>query len=128
MHGFEKVYFGDNTGRVFRDETGQSDAGTSIPFLIETKRFHMNLPEETKKFRKVFIYTQNGQYAIASISIDGGEWESIGQLSKNTTVINLNKYGRDIAFRISQNDTGESVTFIGVAIDWERGELRDANN
>jgi hypothetical protein len=124
MHGYEKMYFGDSTGHVFRDGTGLTDATRPVQFLVETKRFHQDKPEETKTYRRAYIYTQNGHYGVASYSIDGGEWQVIGQLSKNVTGIELGDVkGRDIAFRVAQNNGGESVVFIGVTVVWLRGEL-----
>jgi hypothetical protein len=67
MHGLEKIYFGDEMGRVFRDDTGNTDNGKSIPFLVETKRMHQDRPEERKKYRRLYVYTKNGQNANASI-------------------------------------------------------------
>ena len=124
MHGFEKIYFGDDTGRFYRDETGLTDGGKPIPFLIETKRYHLGMPEETKTFRRLYVHTQNGNQAAVSISIDGGEYQVKGQLDKNITSIELGDVkGRDISVRISQNNGGESVTYIGVSIIWLRGTL-----
>ncbi len=124
MHGYEKIYFGDDTGRFYRDETGLDDNGFPIQFLIETKRFHLNLPEETKTFRRIYVYSQGGQQASFSVSYDGGEFETLGQLNKNVTSFDLGeKRARDISFRVSQNNSGEPVVFLGVGIVWLRGEL-----
>lgn len=129
MHGYEKIYFGDDTGRFYRDETGLSDNGKPIQFLIETKRFHLDIPEETKTFRRVYAYTQGGQEAVISRSIDGGEWQTLGQLGKNVSSFELGDIqGRDIAFRVAQNNGGEPVIFLGLSIIWLRGELYVANN
>ncbi len=128
MHGYEKMYFGASDGRVYRDEVGLSDWNRPVQFLVETKRFHQDLPEETKTYRYAYIYTQNGQNAIASYSIDGGEWKVVGQMNKNVTRVDLSDVkGRDIAFRITQNNSGESVVFIGVSVIWLRGELNATN-
>jgi hypothetical protein len=123
MHGHEKIYFGDSAGNVLRDETSLTDGLRPVQFLVETKRFNQNLPEETKTYRYAYIYTQNGENAIASYSIDGSEWKVFGQLDKNVTRLDIGDVkGRDIAFRITQNNGGESVVFIGVSVVWLKGE------
>jgi hypothetical protein len=123
MHGYEKMYFGASDGRIYRDEIGLTDALRPVQFLVETKRLHQDLPEETKVYRRAYIYSQNGQDAFVSYSVDGGEWKVFGQLNKNFTAINLGDIkGRDIAFRVGQNNGGESVVYIGCAVDWLRGE------
>jgi hypothetical protein len=124
MHGYEKIYIGDETGRVFRLDTGHSDNLQPIHFIAETKRFNQDLPEERKTYRKAFVYTKNGQLANFAYSIDGGNWTTVGRLSKSLTPINLNEArGSDIAFRISQNDKGEGVALLGVGVQWARGEI-----
>lgn len=129
MHGYEKTYFGTSDGRVYRDETTLTDWKRPIQLLVETKRFHQDLPEETKTYRYAYIYTQNGQNAFASYSIDGGEWQVIGQLAKNVTRVDLRDVkGRDIAFRVTQNNGGESVVFIGVSVVWLKGERYAASS
>ena len=128
MHGYDKAYFGDDTGRFYRDDTGLTDNGVPVQFLVETKRAHQDIPEETKVYRRIYVYSQDGQGAIVSCSIDGGEWQTLGQLNKNVTSFELkDKPGRDIAIRISQNNGGEAVTFIGWSLVWLRGTL-DATN
>jgi hypothetical protein len=129
MHGIEKSYFGDDTGRVYRDGTGQTDGGAPIQFLIETKRFNMQRPEETKTFRRVYVYSQRGQNATLSVSVDGGQFETLGQLDDRVTAIELGeKRGRDIAFRVSQNNGGEAVVFLGLSVVWLGGELYPAGS
>lgn len=116
MHGHEKIYFGDDTGRVFRDNTTNTDHGKSIPFLIQTKRQHQNAPEMIKTYRKLYIHSENGQNATVYISIDGGAWKSYGQLDKEFTVINLGDIkGKDIALQVAQNDKGVGCWLLG----WE---------
>ena len=124
MHGYEKVYIGDETGRVFRLDTGYSDNTKPIPFIIETKRFNQSLPEEVKTYRRAYVYTKNGQLANFSYSVDGKEWQTVGRLSKSLTPIDLHEAkGNDISFRISQNDIGEGVSLIGISLQWMKGEL-----
>jgi hypothetical protein len=124
MHGYEKIYIGDETGRVFRLDTGFSDNLKPIPFVIETKKFNQNLPEERKTYRRVYVYTKNGQLANFAYSVDGKEWQTVGRLSKSLTAVDLGEVkGNDIAFRISQNDIGEGVSLIGVSLQWMKGEL-----
>lgn len=124
MHGYEKIYFGDSSGRIYRDETGLTDGLRPVQLLVETKRFNQNLPEETKQYRYAYIYTQNGQGAVVSYSIDGNEWKVVGQLDKNVTRVDIgDAKGRDIAFRVTQNNGGEAVVFIGVSVVWLKGEI-----
>lgn len=123
MHGLEKIYFGDETGRVFRGDTGNTDNGKSIPFLVETKRVHQDRPEERKKYRRLYVYTKNGQNAIASISLDGKDFTTVGQLNKNFTVIELgDREGNDISLRVTQNDKGEACWLLGWSVIWLEGE------
>jgi len=127
MHGIEKPYLGDDTGRIFRDDTGNTDNGKSIPFLIETKRLHQNLPEEIKTYRKMYVYTKNGQNAVVSVSVDGKDFQVYGQCNKDFTVVYLKDVkGKDISVRITQNDSGQPCTFLGFAINWLREGYPDA--
>ena len=124
MHGLEKPYFGDDTGRFYRDETGLTDNGKPIHFLIETKRYHLGLPEETKTMRRAYIHTQDGHQAIVTVIVDGKDTDIKAQLDKNITSVDLGDIqGRDIAFRVTQNNGGEPVVYIGVSIVWLRGTL-----
>ena len=126
MHGYEKMYFGSSDGRVYRDEIGLTDWTRPVQLLVETKRWHQDSPEETKTYRYAYIYTQNGQNAIVSYSVEGKEWQVVGQLSKNVTRVDLKDVtGRDIAFRVAQNNGGESVVLIGVTVIYKRGGIYD---
>jgi len=124
MHGYEKVYCGDDTGRVFRMDTGMSDHNKPIPFILETKRFNQNSPENVKTYRRAYVYTKNGMMANISYSVDGKEWVTVGRLNKSLSVVNLGEArGNDIAFRISQNDIGEGVSILGLSLSYVEGEL-----
>ena len=117
MHGYEKVYMGDETGRVFRMDTGFSDDRKPIPFMVETKRLNQDKPENIKTYRRAYVYTKNGQMANFSYSVDGKEWRTAGRLSKSLSVIELGEvHGNDIAFRVSQNDVGEGVVLLGISL------------
>lgn len=124
MHGYEKVYFGDETGRVFRMDTGYTDDRKPIPFILETKRLNQDKPENIKTYRRAYVYTKNGMMANFSYSVDGKEFRTVGRLSKSLSVIELGEArGNDIAFRISQNDSGEGVSLLGISLVYVEGEL-----
>lgn len=110
MHGYTKPYFTDETGRLFRDETGNTDNGDSIPMEIELGRDSFGTGQK-KNYFSVLTDAENARGMVLQYSIDGGPFKTLGQF---TDFINLLPFkqagqaveGRDINYKIVHNDPG----------------------
>lgn len=118
MHGYTKPYFTDDTGRLFRDETGNTDNGDSIPVEIEVGRdnFGSNL---RKQYSTVISDSENARGAIIQYATDGGQHVTLGQITRPVQVFDYPQgnqaiEGRDINYKITHNDKGAPPYFNGL--------------
>ena len=82
----EFVIHGDNTGKVHRQEQGNSFAGTDIFSLFQTPFFHMQDPEQRKVFYTVATYLRSeGDNSIVMSAVY--DYEDVDTL--NPTNFNL---------------------------------------
>lgn len=118
MNGYTKPYFTDETGRLFRDETGNTDNGSSIPMEIEIGRNNMGT-DQMKRFLSVLIDSEAAQGAILQYSLDGGKFETLGQITDNVQHLSYPQNSqtieaRDIDYKFVHNDKGEPPILNGL--------------
>lgn len=118
MHGYTKPYFTDETGRLFRDETGNLDNGESIPMEIEIGRSNFGT-DQLKNYRAVLVDSENARGMQLQYSIDGGDYLTLGQITNNVEKLVFPQggqliEGRDISYKIVHNDEGAPPTFNGL--------------
>ena len=120
MNGYTKPYFTDETGRLFRDETGNLDNVDPIPMDIELGRVNFGT-DQKKTYLSVLVDSENARGAILQASIDGGRFETYNGWQINEPITKLifpqgNNLleGRDINYRIVHNDTGDPPIINGL--------------
>ena len=82
MNGYTKPYFTDETGRLFRDETGNLDNADPIPMEIEVGRSTFGT-DQKKVYDSVLVDSENARGALLQYAIDGGRFETLGQITDN---------------------------------------------
>jgi len=120
MNGFRKVYFTDENGYLFRDETGFTDAGLSIPMSVELGRNNCGT-EQNKSFLSIQIDSEFARGGIIQYQLDGGDWNTLGQIAENIQTFAFKQRaelqsGRDINIRFVHNDYGDPPTFNGCTL------------
>lgn len=115
MNGYTKPYFIDETGRLFRDETGNLDHQDTIPFEVEIGRDNFGT-SHIKQYTGVYVDSERARLATVSIQIDNGEWSTIGQLEKDVQLLKIpfGTEGRDINYFISHNDNSDGPIIDGL--------------
>lgn len=119
MSGYTKPYFTDETGRLFRDETGNVDNADSIPFEIEIGRNNLGT-NQRKGFHSLLVDSENSRGASLQYSIDGGPFKTIaGNITNKVQKLVFPQggqlvEGRDINYKIAQNDRGEPLIINGL--------------
>ena len=118
MNGYTKPYFTDETGRLFRDETGNLDNADSIPLEIEFGRNNFGT-DQKKNYRTILVDSENARGATIQYSIDGGRFETLGQITKNVESLVFPQgqqfiEGRDINYKIVHNDKGNPAVINGI--------------
>ena len=118
MNGINKLYFGNELGRVYRDNVGNSFAGWPIPMRFATKRFDAGKPDETKRFTKIIVKANKGAEAIILYSLDGGQYKTLGQVEGEKTKIEFpaETYGDDISFMFTQSGTESPMVLYSVIL------------
>jgi hypothetical protein len=117
MNGFTKPYFTDENGYLFRDETGLTDAGNSIPMMVEFGRTNCGT-EQAKIFESCLVNSERSRTGIMQYRLDNGNWETIGQITDPVGELNFGlsperRTGHDINLRFSHNSTGDPPFFNG---------------
>lgn len=118
MSGYTKPYFTDDTGRLFRDETTNTDNGESIPMEIEIGRSNLGT-DQNKGFLAVLVDSENARGAQLQYSLDGGPFNTLGQITDNIEKLVFPQVGqlieaRDINYKIVHNDTGYPTIINGL--------------
>lgn len=127
MNGYTKPYFTDETGRLFRDETGNTDNGEPIPMEIEIGRDNLGT-DQLKRFISVLVDSENARGAVLQYALDGGNFITLGQITDNVQkmVFSQNDQlpeGRDIDYKIVHNDVGDPPMINGVTTYTSFAEL-----
>lgn len=116
-----KLHFADDTGKLFVDETGNLDDTITIPFEIEIGRDNYTI-DEVKNYLSCYVYTESPRGAIVQYQLDGGDWQTLGELKDDVQLLkfpdNAPSRGRDINFKISQNDDGDPISVIMLACNF----------
>lgn len=119
MNGYTKPYFTDETGRLFRDETGNLDNADPIPMEITLGRNNFGT-DQRKSYSSVLVDSEKARGAILQYSLDGGRLETLGQVTENIQKLvfpqgNQLIEGRDINYKFVHNDTGDAPIFNGLS-------------
>jgi len=118
MNGYTKPYFTDETGRLFRDETTNTDNGDSIPLEIEHGRNNFGT-DQRKVYHSVLVDSENARGANLQYSIDGGSFNTLGQITNNVQKLIFPQgqqliEGRDIDYKVVHNDRGDAPIINGL--------------
>lgn len=115
MHGYTKTYFVDETGRVFRDETGNKDGDDTIPCRLKLGADDMGY-EMNKTFIATYFDTDPASGITVSYSVDGKDYQGIGTLRQKKQDLTImtpdnDTDGLDINYILSHNadDSGPAV-------------------
>lgn len=118
MHGYTKPYFTDDTGRLFRDETGDLDNADPIPVEIEFGRNNFGT-DQKKAYLSVLVDSEDARGAILQYSVDDGPFRTLGQITSNVETMIFGQKnqiieGRDINYKIVHNDNGSAPIINGI--------------
>lgn len=118
MNGYTKPYFTDETGRLFRDETTNTDNGEAIPMEIEWGRNNLGTDQQ-KRFNSLLIDSENARGAILKYSVDSGPFVTLCQIVDNVQRVifpasDQSIEGRDIDYKVTHNDAGEPPMINGI--------------
>ena len=126
MNGYTKPYFTDETGRLFRDETTNTDNGESIPMEIEIGRSNFGT-DQRKVYSSVLVDSEDARGMILQYSIDGGRFNTLGQITNNVEKLVFPQggqliEGRDINYKVVHNSSGEGPTINGMTTFYNTNE------
>ncbi len=118
MNGYTKPYFTDETGRLFRDETGNKDHNDTIPFVVEIGRNNLGT-DQSKGFHSVLVDSERARGAIVQYALDGGNFQTLGKITKDIEKLVFPQgdqlvEGRDINWKIVHNDEGDAPVINGL--------------
>lgn len=127
MNGYTKPYFTDETGRLFRDETGNLDNFDTIPMEVEFGRNNFGT-DQLKLYMTVLIDSENARGAILQAALDDGPFNTLGQLTETSTKISIQtrkdvQEYRDINYKIVDNSQGDPTAVNGLSTIFKIQEL-----
>ena len=116
MNGYTKPYFQDDTGRVFRDETGFTDHGDPIPYEVELGNNNFN-NDLHKNYIGAVVDAEAARTMQVMYSVDNGEWQRLGQVDEKVKEMTFphNSRGRKIKYKFTHNDDGEPPKLNGIS-------------
>lgn len=128
MSGYTKPYFTDDTGRLYRDETGNLDDADTIPFELELGADNFGI-DQTKGFMSVLVNSENAQGAQLQYAIDGGSFETFAE--KITQSVQPMIFpqggqrleGRQIDYKFVHNDSGVAPAINGITTYYNLSEM-----
>lgn len=118
MNGYTKPYFTDETGRLFRDETGNLDNADTIPLEIEIGRNNFGT-DQTKVYMAALMDSEKARTASIQYALDGGAFKTLGQITNEVEKLVFKQggqliEGRDINYKIVHNDAGSAPEINGL--------------
>lgn len=127
MNGYTKSYFTDETGRLFRDETGNLDNFDTIPMEIEWGRNNFGT-DQLKLYLTCLIDSENARGGIMQFALDDGPFNTLGQTTDVHTKISIGtaqdlKEGHDINYKFVHNDGGDAPAINGMSTWFKIQEL-----
>ena len=147
----EYVIHGDSTGKVHRQETGNSFDGLDIFSAYQTPYLHMQDPEQRKIFYNVATYmrSEGDNELILSIVYDYEDFDTLNPInyfldntgaaayynsaSYNSTAIfdgnpspvqstNISGSGKSVSFKYVTSDTNASHSIQGIVVTYGTGD------
>lgn len=117
-NGYRKPHFTDETGRLFRDETGNVDNIDNIPMEIELGRNNLGT-DQTKRFLSVLVDSENARGGNLQYSVDGKSFQTLGKIVDNVQKMVFPQRGqlvegRDIDYKIVHNEPGDPPVINGL--------------
>jgi hypothetical protein len=127
MNGYTKPYFTDETGRLFRDETGNLDNADPIPMEIEFGRNNLGT-DQLKQLISMLVDSESARGGIMQYSLDNGAFNTLGQTTGPTTKLvfptnNQLREAHDINFKFVHNGQGDPPAFNGMSTYFKINEL-----
>lgn len=127
MNGYTKPYFTDETGRLFRDETGNLDNADTIPMEVEFGRNNFGT-DQAKEYISMLIDSENARGGVMQYSVDNGPFDTLGQTNTPSTKLiwNTTKQivnGHDINYKFVHNDAGDAPALNGMSTYFKLTEL-----
>lgn len=118
MNGYTKPYFTDDTGRLFRDETGNLDNYDAIPMEVEKGRNNFGT-DQIKKYISVLVDSENARGMTLQYSIDNKPFRTLGKVVDNVQKMLFPQgdqfiEGRDINFKFVHNEIGDPPIINGL--------------
>lgn len=123
MNGYTKPYFTDETGRLFRDETGNTDHGDTIPFEVELGGSTFGTPAR-KTYTALMVMSEAARTMQVQYALDGGAYNTLGQLTDdiNKLVFPTDEQaveGRQISYKFVLNDAGDPPILNGLSTTYQ---------
>ncbi len=116
----QRMYFGDAAGNTFMyDPTVNTDANpggtaTAISGEFEGYDQFMDYLERHKTYRSIWVFTNPGCESHIGYSLEGRQWETVGNITGKTTKKLLSGYAYNqgsIAFKVSDSSKTSSVIY-----------------
>lgn len=127
MNGYTKPYFTDETGRLFRDETGNLDNFDTIPMEIEFGRNNFGT-DQLKEYISMLIDSESSRGGIMQYSLDNGPFNTLGQTTGPSTKLSFPtlgqaKEGHDVNFKFVHNSPGDPPALNGMSTYFKIQEI-----
>lgn len=112
----EYLIAGDNNGQVWKLFEGHDDDGQDIDYHMQMQRVDLQNLARKKNISKLFVYTDKIRNGQINCSTDGGNFEALGNVNKDISIVNCSLRGNYFDFRIKGSGTyGEKIKGVEIA-------------
>ncbi|MCK9370274.1 hypothetical protein M0R04_10240 [Candidatus Dojkabacteria bacterium] len=114
----DRIFFGDDDGNVFQQDTTNSFSGTDISFTLETKDYYLGYPASFKLFQKVIVFVNGIKSCTIQFKLDDGDWKTLGKIKETQTELSFpsGSRGKRIKFRILESSSADRFVLEGLDI------------
>ena len=91
--GLKQLYFGASDGQTYniKDGTYKDKDETPIAIRIRTKNYYLSSPEIIDEIQQIFIFSDEPQATNVGISLDDGNYESLGSIQEKVEKFDVYK-------------------------------------
>ncbi len=123
--GVIKPHFFDEHGKMWVDETGDDDNGTTIHMSADVDPSDLGI-DEIKDFKGIKVWSDNSAATKIVASIDGGDFKEVGEITKPIQVLSFGKgnlpKGTNINIGFRNSSSGDACQIDKATIYYSREE------
>lgn len=119
--GISQLYIGNDGSKAFVfDDSVFTDDGNNIETRIRTKEYYLSGPDKMDEIKYIYVYADVPQATNFSISLDGGDYEYLGQITATDEPQRFDIYKKCFHFSLGLDEmSGSNIQIKGFNVWYE---------